>query len=76
MDLQTVLATVDSWPVEDRLRLMEAIWDRLIDQGYEPDLTPEMKAELDRRLDALDKKPGAVTPWEVVEARALERFRQ
>jgi len=76
MDLQTVLTTVDSWPVEDRIRLMEAIWDRLIDQGYEPELTQEMKAELDRRLDALDKKPEAVTPWEVVEARALERFRQ
>ncbi|MFI5455002.1 MAG: addiction module protein [Isosphaerales bacterium] len=76
MDLQTVLTTVDSWPVEDRLQLMAAIWDRLIDQGYEPELTHEMKAELDRRLDTLDEKPEAVTPWEVVEARAMERFRQ
>jgi len=55
---------------------MEAIWDRLIDQGYEPELPQELKVELDRRLDALDKKPEAVTPWEVVEARTLERFRQ
>jgi len=76
MDLQTVLTTVESWPVEDRLQLMAAIWERLIDQGYKPELTQEMKAELDRRLDALDKNPETVTPWEVVEARALERFRQ
>jgi putative addiction module component (TIGR02574 family) len=75
MDLQTVLTEVDSWPVEDRLRLLEEVWDRLIDQGYEPDVTEELKAELDRRLDALDKNPDAVVPWEVVEARALERFR-
>jgi putative addiction module component (TIGR02574 family) len=76
MDLQSILTAVDSWPVEERLRLLEEIWNRLIDQGYEPEVTGELKAELDRRLEALDKNPDAVVSWEVVEARALDRFRK
>lgn len=76
MDLSVVLAEVQSWPHEDRLRLIEEVWDGLADAGYEPEIGEELKAELDRRLDRLDKNPGAVVPWEVVEARALERFKK
>jgi putative addiction module component (TIGR02574 family) len=66
MDLQTILTVVDSWPVEDRLRLMEAIWDQLNDQGHETDLTEELKAKLDRRLAALDADPENVTTWSAI----------
>lgn len=76
MDLQAVLAAVDGWPIEDRLRLMDEIWDRLAEQGYQPAISEELKAELDRRLESLDKNPSAVVPWEEVEARAIARFRQ
>ena len=44
MDLNTVLAAVGSWPVDHRLQLMEEIWDRLAEEGYEPELTDEPKA--------------------------------
>jgi hypothetical protein len=27
------------------------VWDPLADQGYEPELTEEMTAELDRRIE-------------------------
>jgi putative addiction module component (TIGR02574 family) len=75
MDLKSVLTEVESWPVEDRLRLMEEIRDSLLEQGLEPELlTEEQMAELDRRLEALNANPDAVIPWQVVEARALERF--
>ncbi len=66
MDLSTVLTAVGSWPVEDRLQLMEEIWDRLADEGYEPELTDELKAKLDRRLAALDANPQDVTTWEAI----------
>lgn len=75
MDLQSILSEVNSWPVEDRLRLVEEIWDRLDSQGCSEEIPDELKSELDRRLDALDKNPEAATPWEVVEARTLQRFR-
>jgi putative addiction module component (TIGR02574 family) len=74
MDLKAVLTEVQSWPPEDRLRLIEEVWDGLPDEEYE--VTEELKDLLDRRLDALEKNPDAVVPWSVVEARALERFQK
>lgn len=75
MDLKTVLAEVQSWPPEDRFRLIEEVWAGLsspAENGPAPELPDDLKALLDRRLDALDQNPDAVVPWEVVEARALE----
>jgi putative addiction module component (TIGR02574 family) len=76
MDLNTVLTEVDSWPIEDRIRLVQEVWDRLMDQGHESELTDEMKAELDRRLAAHRANPEAAIPWKRVEAEALARLRR
>jgi putative addiction module component (TIGR02574 family) len=76
MDYRSVLEEVETWPIEDRIRLAQDVWDRLVDQGHEPDLTEEMKAELDRRIDELDSNPDAGIPWEEVKARALGRLRR
>ena len=69
MDLSTVMTAVGSWPVDDRLRLIEEIWDGLADEGYEPELTDELKAKLDHRLAALDANPQNVTTWEAITER-------
>ncbi len=69
MDLSTVMTAVGSWPLDDRLRLMEEIWDQLADEGYEPELTDELKAKLDRRLASLDANPQNVTTWEAITER-------
>jgi putative addiction module component (TIGR02574 family) len=66
MDLMTVISEVGAWPVEDRLRLMEEIWEGLLDEGYEPELTEELKTKLDRRLESLDANPENVTTWEAI----------
>ncbi len=58
MDYQTILSEVESWPLDDRIRLVEDVWDRLVDQGYEPELTEEMKAELDRRSGSWTATPS------------------
>jgi putative addiction module component (TIGR02574 family) len=71
MDYQSVLDEVESWPVDDRVRLVHDLWDRLVGEGYEREITPEMKAELDRRIDELDRDPGVGIPWDQVKARAL-----
>jgi putative addiction module component (TIGR02574 family) len=76
MDYQAVLNEVESWPVDDRVRLVQDVWDRLADQGYEPELTAELKAELDRRIEELDRNPDAGIPWEEVKARVLGRLRK
>ncbi len=74
MDLQTVLAEIDSWPIEERIRLVQEVWDRLADQGHEPELSDAIKAEIDRRLAAHAANPDAAIPWEQVEAETLARL--
>jgi putative addiction module component (TIGR02574 family) len=76
MDLQTVLTEIESWPIEDRIRLVQEVWDRLADQGHEPEISGEMRAEIDRRLAAHEANPEAAIPWEQVEAEALSRLRR
>ncbi len=76
MDFEAVLTAVRSWSTEDRFRLIEEVWDDLTKEEHPTELTDELKAFLNRRVEALDKHPDAVVPWEAVEARALERFRK
>lgn len=73
MDTQSVLAAVGSWSVEDRLRLMEGIWAGLLGQGYDPALTAEQTAEVERRLAEDDAAPDDVVTWDEVKAAALKR---
>lgn len=78
MDLQSVLEEVESWSVEDRLRLMERIWDGLLepDRGDEPGLTEAQRAEIDRRLADDDANPDDTVTWQEVKAEALKRAGQ
>lgn len=70
MTYQAVLTAVRSWPAEDRLRLLEELWDDLPDPAGEPELTDDLKALLDRRLAVLDASPGDVLSWEEIQAHA------
>jgi putative addiction module component (TIGR02574 family) len=47
-------------PVEERIRLVEDLWDSIAADQHALPLTAEQKAELDRRLDAYetDRRPG------------------
>jgi putative addiction module component (TIGR02574 family) len=76
MDYQSVLSEVETWPVDERIRLVQDVWDRLAHQGHEPLLSDELRAELDRRLAAHQANPQAAIPWEQVEADALNRLRR
>lgn len=69
MDLQTVLTAVESWPAEDRLRLIERVWDGLAATSAGGELTESQKLDLQRRLDADRDNPKAGSPWEAVKAR-------
>jgi len=76
MDLPSVLREVDAWPVEDRMLLIQQLWDRLVDQGYEPEVWEDLRDELDRRLAADEAAPDEVVSWEEVKAEALKRARR
>ena len=42
-------------PIEDRIRLVEGIWDSIADDQSALDLSKAQRAELDKRLDAYEK---------------------
>ena len=51
MDVISVLREVETWSLEDRVLLASRIWDHLIDEGVEPEISEEQRIELD--IDAL-----------------------
>jgi putative addiction module component (TIGR02574 family) len=59
-------ANLRKLPLDERIRLVEDLWDSLAaDQSLLP-LTPEQRAELDRRLDAYESDGNAGRPAEDV----------
>lgn len=54
------IATLRDLPVEQRLHLVEELWDSIAADQRTLPLTDEQRIELDRRLDAyeLDGNPG------------------
>ena len=74
MDATTILREVSRWPAEEQMRLVETLWDQLLDSGFEPELTEAQKAELDRRIAALEADPSRAIPLE--EAKVYLRRRR
>ncbi len=59
--------------VAERIRLAEDLWDSIPESADIP-LTDAQKAELDRRLEDLDRHPDLGESWEVVRARLRGRL--
>jgi putative addiction module component (TIGR02574 family) len=58
--------TVKRLPLAERIELVEALWESITQEGYEPPLTPAQAAELDRRLEAHRRNPNDVVSWESI----------
>ena len=52
-----------SLSVEERIQLVEAIWDSIADRPESLPVTGAQRAELDRRLAAHHKDPGGTRGW-------------
>jgi putative addiction module component (TIGR02574 family) len=65
-------------PIVERLQLVEDLWDTIAEEA--PDqaipLSPELAAELDRRLAEHEANPTAGRPWAEVRADILARARR
>jgi putative addiction module component (TIGR02574 family) len=68
MDTTTTLQAMQTLPPEDRLDLLFQMWDQLLDEGWQPVLRDELKAELDRRWANYKTNPGSGATWEQVVA--------
>lgn len=67
---------LDRLSIDDRLAVADAIWDSVAREAEAAPLPAAQRAELERRLADSIARPDAVTPWEVVKARALARAGQ
>lgn len=52
----------------ERIELLDALWESIVADGYEPPITEAQAAELDRRLKAHEENPDDVVDWETIKA--------
>jgi putative addiction module component (TIGR02574 family) len=70
-----LLETAKALPLPERVELVEALWESIVAEGYEPPLTDAQAAELDRRLEAHRRNPTDVIRWEQIKADAEAKYR-
>ena len=69
---ETLLADAARLPVEDRLRLLDGIWDTLPSDALPP-LSEEWTAEIQRRSAEYDAGRVQTVSWDEIKADALRR---
>ena len=67
---------IDRLSVEERLALVEDLWDSIAGESAAMSLTDVQRAELDRRLADHEANPNDVVPWEEVKASIATRLKR
>jgi putative addiction module component (TIGR02574 family) len=67
---------IDRLPVEERLILVEEIWNSIAAESAAVPMTDAQRTELQKRIEGDDANPDDATPWEQVEASTLARLRK
>ncbi len=62
--------------IEERLTLVEELWDSIAADSTVVPLTQAQRAELDRRIAEHEANPDDVVPWEEVKASITERLKK
>jgi putative addiction module component (TIGR02574 family) len=73
MDITATLNEIVSLSIEDRIHLVQAIWDSIAAEQADIDLTEPQKREIDRRIDDYEMNPDNVLTWEEIKASLKER---
>ncbi len=68
MDITATLNEIAALSIEERIHLVQAIWDSIAAEQAYPDLTEPQKRELDYRIDDYEKNPDNVLTWEEIKA--------
>lgn len=69
MDSAGIRDSIRALPLEEQLRLLYDLWDELAEGTGEPELSPDVRAELERRYDAHLAGPDDARSWKEVSAR-------
>lgn len=60
-------------PPSERLQLVEALWDSLVQTPEAIPVSDELREELDRRLAAYYADPSSARPWEQIREELFGR---
>ncbi len=60
-------------PIPERIKLVEDIWESIAAVPESVEITPEQKAELDRRDEDYTLNPEGNIPWEMIKTEARAR---
>jgi putative addiction module component (TIGR02574 family) len=68
MDITATLKEITALSIEDRIHLVQAIWDSIAAEQAYPDLTKAQQQEIDRRIADHEANPDNVLTWEEIKA--------
>jgi putative addiction module component (TIGR02574 family) len=71
-----ILDQARSLSVSDQLELVEALWAEISAREAAPLPTPAQQAELERRLDDLDRYPDDVEAWADAKAEIVASLKR
>lgn len=64
---------IQSLTASERIILAEALWDSVVAENAEIELTESQRKELDRRLEAFEIDQDIGSTWSSVKARILSK---
>jgi putative addiction module component (TIGR02574 family) len=67
---------IDRLSVEERITLVEDLWDSIAEESSATSLSDAQRVELDRRLADYAANPNDVVPWEDVKASITARLKR
>jgi len=73
MNLTETLNEITSLSVEERIRIVQVIWDSIAAEQVYPDLTEAQQQELDRRIADYEVNPSNVLTWEEIKTSLKEK---
>ncbi len=73
MNAATKLAEIETLSVDERIDLVQAIWDGIAAETESLELTEGERRELDRRIADLEARPADVRTWDEIKARVRAR---
>ncbi|MGB5771806.1 MAG: addiction module protein [Crocosphaera sp.] len=66
MDISATLNEIKTLNIEDRIFIVQAIWDSIAAEQVYPDLSEKQKKELDTRINDSESNPENVLTWEEI----------
>lgn len=63
------IAEILELPIQERIQLVELIWDSIAAMPAAVEVSPELKADLEQRMLEFEKNPEAGYSWDEVKSR-------